>query len=121
MLFFFYSLSSYYVKNIIYNFISFKRFVNHCIVDLWDKYYRILKLFANQVCTENTGKIQKDSILIFFFFLFLAKATFEAIAKTYGYLTPDLWRDVPLSRAPYAEFSDHLLRNHNSKVLPVDE
>ncbi|CAH1398834.1 unnamed protein product [Nezara viridula] len=50
-----------------------------------------------------------------------AKATFEAISKTYGYLTPDLWRDVPLSRAPYAEFSDHLLRNHHAKALPVDE
>lgn len=32
-----------------------------------------------------------------------AKATYAAIAKTYAYLTPDLWRDIPLTKSPYSE------------------
>jgi len=37
------------------------------------------------------------------------KAAFSAITKTYGFLTPDLWREIPLSRTPYDEYSAHLL------------
>ncbi|KOB72823.1 PolyQ domain-containing hypothetical conserved protein [Operophtera brumata] len=33
-----------------------------------------------------------------------AKATYAAIAKTYAYLTPGLWRDIPLTKSPYSEF-----------------
>jgi len=36
------------------------------------------------------------------------KATFRAISKTYGYLTPDLWFDRALPVAPYQQFSDYL-------------
>merc|ERR1712000_512859 len=36
------------------------------------------------------------------------KATFQAISRTFGYLTPDLWQDIPLGEAPYGEFSDYL-------------
>ncbi|XP_046673861.1 LOW QUALITY PROTEIN: 40S ribosomal protein S2 [Homalodisca vitripennis] len=39
-----------------------------------------------------------------------AKATYAAIAKTYAYLTPDLWKDMALSKAPYAEFADYLAK-----------
>lgn len=54
------------------------------------------------------------------FFLFLslgtlgnfAKATYAAIAKTYAYLTPDLWKEMPLSRTPYQEYADFLVKNH---------
>lgn len=42
----------------------------------------------------------------------LAKATYAAIAKTYAYLTPDLWKDVPLKKTPYSEFADHLSKSH---------
>lgn len=42
---------------------------------------------------------------------FLAKATYAAIAKTYAYLTPDLWKENPLSKAPYAEFADFLAKS----------
>lgn len=41
-----------------------------------------------------------------------AKATYAAIAKTYAYLTPDLWKDMALTKAPYAEFADYLAKNH---------
>lgn len=41
-----------------------------------------------------------------------AKATYAAIAKTYAYLTPDLWKDMPLSDTPYQEHADFLSKNH---------
>merc|ERR1711929_11845 len=41
-----------------------------------------------------------------------AKATYAAIAKTYAYLTPDLWKDTVFSKPPYQEFSDHLAKSH---------
>ena len=43
-----------------------------------------------------------------------AKATYEAIAKTYGYLTPDLWKENELTKAPFQEFADYLAKNHRS-------
>ncbi|CAH1635345.1 unnamed protein product [Spodoptera littoralis] len=33
-----------------------------------------------------------------------AKATYAAITKTYTYLTSNLWRDIPLIKAPYLKF-----------------
>ncbi|KAF7376064.1 40S ribosomal protein S2 [Mycena sanguinolenta] len=36
------------------------------------------------------------------------KATFAAITKTYAFLTPDLWREIPVSKLPYDEHSAHL-------------
>ncbi|KAK7800269.1 hypothetical protein U0070_018724 [Myodes glareolus] len=37
-----------------------------------------------------------------------AKATFDAISKTYSYLTPDLWKETVFTKSPYQEFTDHL-------------
>lgn len=35
-------------------------------------------------------------------FLFsAAKATFDAISKTYSYLTPDLWKETIFTKSPY--------------------
>ncbi|CAH1398825.1 unnamed protein product [Nezara viridula] len=78
--------------------------------------FRSLKLESGCRRAHGVGSMRRPMSTSVF-----TKATFEAISKTYGYLTPDLWRDVPLSRAPYAEFSDHLLRNHHAKAVPVDE
>jgi len=36
------------------------------------------------------------------------KATFDALRNTYGYLTPDLWRETKLIRTPFQEHSDFL-------------
>jgi len=36
------------------------------------------------------------------------KATFDALAKTYGYLTPDLWKETRLLKNPYQEHTDFL-------------
>ena len=30
------------------------------------------------------------------------------ITKTYAFLTPDLWREIPVSKVPYDEHSAHL-------------
>lgn len=44
------------------------------------------------------------------------KATFDALAKTYGYLTPDLWRETRLQKAPFQEFTDFLYQSGKEKV-----
>ena len=41
-----------------------------------------------------------------------AKATYAAIAKTYGYLTPDLWKENVFTMSPIQEFTDYLMKNH---------
>ena len=40
-----------------------------------------------------------------------AKATFDAISKTYSYLTPDLWKETVFTKSPYQEFTDHLVKH----------
>jgi small subunit ribosomal protein S2e len=39
------------------------------------------------------------------------KATFDAISKTYAYLSPDLWPGKSLDTPPFQQFSDWLLAN----------
>merc|ERR1712184_174654 len=41
-----------------------------------------------------------------------AKATYAAIAETYAYLTPDLWKETVFTKSPYQEFTDYLAKNH---------
>lgn len=43
-----------------------------------------------------------------------AKATYAAIAKTYAFLTPDLWKDIPLGKTPYQEHADFLSKSQKS-------
>jgi hypothetical protein len=52
---------------------------------------------------------------------FLAKATFEAIAKTYEYLTPDLWGENKFTKVPYQEFTDFLAKPVLPKTTPVSQ
>uniref|UniRef100_A0A8C2NMH3 Small ribosomal subunit protein uS5 C-terminal domain-containing protein n=1 Tax=Capra hircus TaxID=9925 RepID=A0A8C2NMH3_CAPHI len=40
-----------------------------------------------------------------------AKATFDAISKTYSCLTPDLWKETVFS-LHNQEFTDHLVKTH---------
>ena len=39
-----------------------------------------------------------------------AKATFAAIAKTYSYLTPDMWSPTVFTNSPYQEYTDFLAK-----------
>ena len=41
-----------------------------------------------------------------------AKATFDVISKTYSCLTPDLSKGTVLTKSPYQEFTDHLVKTH---------
>jgi len=41
-----------------------------------------------------------------------AKATYAAIAKTYSFLTPDLWKENAFTKSPYQEFTDYLAKAH---------
>merc|ERR1711972_754514 len=47
-----------------------------------------------------------------------AKATFQAISKTYCYLTPDMWKETEFTKTPYQEFTDYLAKNHTSGGKP---
>lgn len=38
---------------------------------------------------------------LFIDFFSSAKATFDAISKTYSYLTPDLWKETVFTKSPY--------------------
>merc|ERR1712072_1332012 len=50
-----------------------------------------------------------------------AKATFNAIAKTYAYLTPDLWKETVFTKSPYQEFADYLQKNHRPVAMNRQE
>lgn len=39
-----------------------------------------------------------------------ATATFDAISKIYSSLTPDLWRETRVTKSPYEEFTNHLVK-----------
>jgi small subunit ribosomal protein S2e len=44
------------------------------------------------------------------------KATFFALAHTYGYLTPDLWKETRLAKTPYQEHTDFLFATGKEKA-----
>merc|ERR1719261_1438024 len=44
-----------------------------------------------------------------------AKAAFDALSKSYGFLTPDLWRETKFLKAPYQEHTDYLAKVHHVK------
>jgi len=50
-----------------------------------------------------------------------AKATYAAIAKTYAYLTPDLWKETVFTKSPYQEFTDYLSKNHRPMAAQRQE
>lgn len=36
------------------------------------------------------------------------QATFECLLKTYGFLTPDFWKETRFTRSPFQEYTDLL-------------
>jgi len=46
-----------------------------------------------------------------------AKATYDAMTKTYSYLTPDLWAEMQLKATPYSAFADHLSKGGLKKTV----
>ncbi|KAF3823420.1 hypothetical protein GH733_010856 [Mirounga leonina] len=47
----------------------------------------------------------------------LAKATLDAISKTYSCLTPDLWKETVFIKSPHQGFTDHLIKTHTRLLL----
>lgn len=43
-----------------------------------------------------------------------AKATFQAVSKTYSYLTPDMWKETVFTKSPFQEFTDHLSKTYKT-------
>jgi len=50
-----------------------------------------------------------------------AKATYAAIAATYAYLTPDLWKETVFQKSPFQEFTDFLQKNHKVNTIQKGE
>jgi small subunit ribosomal protein S2e len=62
---------------------------------------KVLQMAGIQdVFTQSTGSTKTMGNFV--------KATFNALASTYAYLTPDLWKETRLLKVPYQEFSDFL-------------
>ncbi|GAU12902.1 hypothetical protein TSUD_73890 [Trifolium subterraneum] len=49
------------------------------------------------------------------------KATFDCLMKTYGFLTPEFWKETRFSRSPFQEFTDLLLAKPIGKALLPEE
>jgi len=49
------------------------------------------------------------------------KATFDAVSRTYGYLTPDLWKQYPLPKTPFQEHSAFLVATGREKKVVKSE
>merc|ERR1712137_330485 len=47
------------------------------------------------------------------------RAAYNAIIKTYGYLTPDLWAETTFTKNPYQEHTDYLKENQERDKLAV--
>jgi len=46
-----------------------------------------------------------------------AKATYDAMAKTYSYLTPDIWTEMQLKQTPYSVNAEHLSKGGAKKTI----
>lgn len=44
------------------------------------------------------------------------RAAYDAISKTYSFLTPDLWMKTKLLRTPFQEYSDYLSKAEESRI-----
>ena len=38
----------------------------------------------------------------------LSQATFDCLLKTYGFLTPEFWKETRFTSSPFQEFTDFL-------------
>ncbi|CAA0837367.1 40S ribosomal protein S2-3 [Striga hermonthica] len=48
------------------------------------------------------------------------KATFDCLLKTYGFLTPDFWRETRFTKSPFQEYTD-LLAMPTAKTVQITE
>nr|GEZ15364.1 uncharacterized protein [Tanacetum cinerariifolium] len=48
-------------------------------------------------------------------------ATFDCLLKTYGFLTPDFWRETRFSRSPFQEYTDMLAKPTTKAITYVED
>lgn len=48
--------------------------------------------------------------------LLVSQATFDCLLKTYGFLTPEFWRETRFIKSPFQEYTD-LLAKPTGKLL----
>jgi small subunit ribosomal protein S2e len=65
----------------------------------------------SDVFTQSTGSTKTMGNFV--------KATFAALANTYSFLTPDLWKETKLNKAPYQEFTDFLYATGKDKKKAI--
>ncbi|EXB93320.1 40S ribosomal protein S2-2 [Morus notabilis] len=49
------------------------------------------------------------------------KATFDCLLKTYGFLTPDFWKETRFSKSPFQEYTDLLASGKPTKTLVIED
>lgn len=45
------------------------------------------------------------------------KATFQALSNTYGFLSPELWKETKFTKAPFQEHTDFLANPHAAHAV----
>jgi len=68
---------------------------------------------VNDVYTQTRGRTKTMGNFV--------KATFFAIRASYGYLTPDLWKETRLTKPPFQEFTDFLATPAKRAEKKVDQ
>ncbi|CAA6653623.1 unnamed protein product [Spirodela intermedia] len=48
------------------------------------------------------------------------KATFDCLMKTYGFLTPDFWKETRFAKSPFQEFTDLLAKPVGKALITED-
>lgn len=51
---------------------------------------------------------------------FVLQATFDCLMKTYGFLTPEFWKETRFTKSPFQEYTD-LLAKPTGKALILEE
>lgn len=51
----------------------------------------------------------------------IIQATFDCLLKTYGFLTPDFWRETRFSRSPFQEYTDLLAKPTTKAITYVED
>jgi len=78
----------------------------HC---RWSRAKKVLNYAGIHDCfTSSTGGTKTLGNFV--------KATFDALAKTYSFLSPDLWAETKFLPAPNQEFTDFLAQSAKAKV-----
>ena len=47
----------------------------------------------------------------------ILQATFDCLQKTYGFLTPEFWKETSFKKSPYQEYTDLLAEKGTKKLI----